>query len=725
MLVNTPPTPYNDRLHCRHEGTMDLILALLLMTADTAPLAGTLCFDGGRECVATSGTRIDVAKQDALRAYAWTSEDGRTVVVGELQPDMGHIDLALPSSPGKADPRRPAVRLSVRGDAGRGWPADVGFTLKQSKEKYWKWTLPAESTKGEVTVHLPAGEYRLWVEAERHRSASRQLRADENLALGQITLDPLPSISGRITRLDEERIVPVAGATIALPDGTIAVTANEQGAFRVELPQPIPEEIKVTSPGLGMRIVPLERLGSENDLGEIRLEAGVTLRLDLDRTGEARDETIRVDLQKKGTRYEHSPVTSREVRPDQESIELADLSAGDYLVQFEGDHELERLVVPVEIGAVDVTTRVEIHPWVLEGTVTIGDEPLREGTVRLTPYNLGPTWEATVPTDRDGRFRGTFWQTGRLNALVKVSDALGGLMYTESPELGSNPSRWDIRFRKRTIHGRVLDAETGVGVGAAKLKLQTEGADGNRGYSSVQVAENGEYEIAAWQDGTYDLTVTSEEFLSKTTSVALTDADGSRNVDIALERGTGVTLAVVWTSGQPVADAQILEGVARDGHNAELFHKTDAAGRLPLRVAPGQTRVLYVLPREGSLAVTRVSATGAGDRPLRVEVLPPTGTLQLELRDSDGNGADGFVMLRYNGEWIPYPVCGRMRGARIAKGKRELYGLPAGAWEIWALAPTNVPRTIPNRVPAHAPVRVGVASGVTKAEVTVVAVPFD
>jgi hypothetical protein len=695
------------------------------MTTDAAPITGTLCFSGGRECVATIGTRIAVAKQDAQRRYTWTSEDGRTVVVGELQPDTGQIDLALPSSRGETDSRRPAVTLSVRGDAGRGWPAAVVFTLKQSKEKYWEWTLPAGSTRGEMTIYLPAGEYRLWAEAERHRPASRQFRVDENLALGQITLDPLPSISGRITRLDEKRIVPVAGAKIALPHGTIAVTANEQGIFRVELPEPIPEEIKVTSPGLGMRIVPLERLGSDNDLGEIRLEAGVTLRLDLDRTGEARDETIRLQLQKKGTRYEHSLVTSREVRPDQESIELADLSAGDYLVLFEGDHELERLVVPVEIGAANVTTRVEIHPWVLQGTVTIGEEPLREGTVRLTPYHLGPTWEATVPTDRDGRFRRTLWQTGRLNALVRISDAVGGLMYTTSPELGSDPSTWDIRFRKRTIHGRVLDAETGAGVGAVKLKLQTEAADGGRGYSSVQVAETGEYEIAAWQDAVYDLTVTSDEFLSKTTSVALTDADGSRKVDITLERGTRVTLEVVWTSGQPVAGAQVLEGVARDGHNAELFHTTDAAGRLPLRVAPGQTRVLYVLPREGSLAVMRVSATEPGDRPVRVEVLPPTGTLQLELRDSDGKGADGFVMLRYNGEWIPYPVCGRMRGARIAEGKRELYGLPAGAWEIWALAPTNVPRSIPNRVPAHAPVRVGVASGVTKAEVTVVAVPFD
>ncbi|MCM2317277.1 MAG: carboxypeptidase-like regulatory domain-containing protein [Thermoanaerobaculia bacterium] len=704
---------------------MNLILALLLMATDAAPLAGTLCFDGARECVATSGTRIDVAKHDAQRAYTWASEDGRTVVVGELQPDVERIDLALPSSPGETDPRRQAVTLSVRGDAGRGWPADVGFTLKQSKEKSWTWTLPAGSTKGEMTIHLPAGEYRLWAEAKRHRSASRQIRANENLDLGQVTLDPLPSISGRITRLDGERIVSVAGARIALSDGRIATTANEQGAFRVELPEPIPEEIKVTSPGLGVRIVPLERLGSENDLGEIRLEAGVRLRLELDRTGEARDQTIRVRLQKRGTRYEHSPVTSRKMRPEQESIELADLSAGDYLVLLEGDHELERLVLPVEIGAANVTKRVEIHPWVLEGTVAIGEEPLREGTVRLTPYNLGPTWEATVPTDRDGRFRGTFWQTGRLNALVKVSDALGGLMYTESPELGSDPSRWDIRFRKRTIHGRVLDAETGGGVGAVKLKLQTETAGGSRGYSSVQVAENGAYEIAAWQDAVYDLTVASEEYLSKTTSVALTDSDGSRKVDIALERGTRVTLAVVWTSGQPVAEAQILEGVARDGHNAELFHKTDAAGRLPLRVASGQTRVLYVLPREGSLAVARVGAAGAGDKPVRVEVLPPTGTLQLELQNADGKGADGFVMLRYNGEWIPYPVSGRMRGARIAEGKREFYGLPAGAWEIWALAPTNVPRSIPNRVPTHAPVRVGVASGVTKAEVTVVAIPFD
>lgn len=704
---------------------MGLILALLLMTVDASPLAGTLCFDDGRECVATSGTTIDVVKKDAHRAYTWTSEDGRTVVVGELEPDIARIDLALPSSPGDTDPGRPAVRLSVRGDTGRGWPADVGFTLAQSKEKRWKWTLPAGSTQGEMTVHLPAGEYRMWVEAERHLSASRQLQVNEDLALGQITLDPLPSISGRVMKLDEDRIVPVAGAEIVLPDGKLAVAANEQGVFRVELLQPVPEEIRVTSPGLGTRVVPLERLGSENDLGEVRLEAGVTLRLDLDRSGEARDETIRVHLMRKGARYEHSPVTSREVPSDQKSIELADLSAGDYLVLFEGDHELERLVVPVEIGAADVTTRIEIRPWTLEGTVAIGDEPLRKGTVRLTPYNLGPTWEATVPTDSDGRFGGTFWQTGRLNALVRLTEALGGLMYTESPELGSNPSRWDIRFKKRTIHGRVLDAETGAGIGDVKLKLQTESADGNRAYSSVQVARNGEYEIAAWQDGVYDLTVTSEEFLSKTTSVALTDADGSRNVDIAMERGMGVTLEVVWTSGQPVAGAQVLEGVARDGHNAELFHKTDAAGRLPLRIAPGQTRVLYVLPREGSLAFTRVSATDAENRRVRLEVLPPTGTLQLELRDADGNGADGFVMLRYNGEWIPYPVCGRMRGARIAKGRREIYGLPAGAWEIWALAPTTVPRTIPNRVPAHAPVRAGVASGVTKVEVAVVAVPFD
>jgi hypothetical protein len=93
---------------------MDLLLALFFMTADAAPLAGTLCFDEGCECVATIGTTIDVAEQDAQRAYTWTSEDGRTVVVGELQPDMGQIDLALPSSPGETDPGRPAVRLSVR-----------------------------------------------------------------------------------------------------------------------------------------------------------------------------------------------------------------------------------------------------------------------------------------------------------------------------------------------------------------------------------------------------------------------------------------------------------------------------------------------------------------------------------------------------------------------------------------------------------------------------------
>lgn len=130
--------------------------------------------------------------------------------------------------------------------------------------------------------------------------------------------------------------------------------------------------------------------------------------------------------------------------------------------------------------------------------------------------------------------------------------------------------------------------------------------------------------------------------------------------------------------------------------------------------------MLYVLPREGSLAVARVSEAAAGERPLRIEVLPPAGTLQLELRDTDGNAADAFILLRYNGEWIPYPVSGRMRSARTAKGKREINGLPAGAWEVWALAPSKVPGPVPNVVPSHPPVRVGIASGVTKAEVTVV-----
>ncbi|HUP44010.1 MAG TPA: carboxypeptidase-like regulatory domain-containing protein [Thermoanaerobaculia bacterium] len=699
---------------------MNEFLMLVLLAAETTVPVGSLCFETQHECVATKAATIEVEPHDAARRFVWTAADGRTVVAGELASEATTVDLGLPASRSSTDGGRRSVRFSVDGNTGRGWPHDVRFTLIESKEKRWAWTLPAKQTKGEVTIHTVATAQRLTIAAARHLTAVRQIPPAQNLDLRQITLKPLPAIAGRVTRVDGEEIAAVMGAQIVLPEGKVGTTTNEQGTFRMELSEPLPQEVVVVVPGLASHVVAFQRLDAENDLGEIRLAEGAALRVEIERPDAVRAKSVKMQLLKRAERrYEPSVVTTATLQPEQESILFSDLAAGEYVIVFEGQGELERLAVPVEIGKEDVTLPVAIRPYRLEGELILGSEAMTRGHVAVHPRMWIPTWRATLPVDERGTFGGLMWQPGKLSGFV-AETGLGGLLIAESPELGSDPSIWKISFRKRLIEGRVFDAQTREGAGKVKLRLETASPEGLRGYTSVSVAPEGTYEILAWQDGTYDLRLTADEYLPLNRSVVLTERDDSRKVDFPLERGTKMTLEAVWGSGQPVAGSQVLEGIAPDGHNPERIHVTDSAGRLALRVAPNEPRLLYVLPREGSFLPVRITAGSVtGEQPLRVEVPPPVGTIRVSTRDREGNHVPGIIVMRFNGEWLPYPVTGRLRTNRVAGGI-ELLGMPAGAYEIWAVAPgRRGEATAPHRPPAHAPARVGLAGGEVSVEVTV------
>jgi hypothetical protein len=139
---------------------------------------------------------------------------------------------------------------------------------------------------------------------------------------------------------------------------------------------------------------------------------------------------------------------------------------------------------------------------------------------------------------------------------------------------------------------------------------------------------------------------------------------------------------------------------------------TDAAGILSLRVRPGETRTLYVLPTEGSFLPVRITTgRSADDEPQRVEIPAPAGKLRVRLKDGYGNATQGVVLMRYNGEWISYPVSARLRN-NASPGMIEYTALPAGAYELWAVIPRGR-EAIANMPPSHPPVRAGVAAGET------------
>jgi hypothetical protein len=691
---------------------MILIILLLLLATEEASPRGSLCFSDAEQCHTWAGDDIEVPPEDAVRRYVWMSEDHRTLIVGELPAGGTSIDL---DAAGKSARE---MTLVVRGHSNRGWPADIRFRLAESKDKSWSWTIPAQSTEREIRIYSPAGEHRLMLTAPRHRTEGRTLRAEKKLALGTIELRPLSAVSGKVTQTVEERVTAVHGAQLFLADGTAAATTDEQGQFRFELSEFGTKEIVVAAPGLGSRAIPLERLEAENDLGVIHLERGVTLTLLVDRDDDIGNAKLGIRLLRKHPdRHEPSVVARAELAAGEDKTSFADLAPGEYRLLIEGADVLQRMAVPLAIETIDLEETIAIRPFELRGNVRFGEEALREGEVEISPLGLGPTWRSRLEIDSEGQFGGVLWQTGRFSGFVFSTETGGGILHADSPELGADPSEWTLSFKKRSIHGRILDSQTGAPAKDVDFGLKTTTQSG-RGHSSVKVTPEGQYEISAWEDGLYDLIVTAPDYLPVTKTIELSDADGTRKLDIPLDSGSNVTMEFFWASGARIVSPHIFEGVARDGYNPERIHRTDASGKLTLSVRGETPRVLYVAPQEGSFAVVRVSPNrSSNDRPLRVEVPEPAGSLRLTMKHVQEASIPGIVMMRYNGEWLPYPLSGRFRSD--AGGVAQFLRLPAGAYELWAIPTPSKGESLVNAPPPHHPTWVGVTGGETIAELLV------
>jgi hypothetical protein len=675
---------------------------------------GQLCLADELQCTPTTGLRFVVPEASSDRRYVWMTEDYEAVFLGVVPASSSLIDVRA----GQDEMR--VVSLAVRGDAQRSWPADVAVTIQESRDKEWKWTIPASASETRTKLHLPPGDFVLLLTAPRHYRHGRRLPAGPQTDLGVIQLKPLPGIRGRIVQTKDAAVVPVWGASIVFGDGKVGGVSDEQGRFRVELAEPVTMEFTVVSPGLGSRTLKVDRIERENDLGEIRLDAGVTLTLEIEREEDLLNESLRVQLMRHDDTLHHLHVARAELAPDEEELSFADLSPGKYYVQLSGERPLERMSVAVEIDREDVTKRIAIAPFRLRGQVLLGEEPVRNAEVELMPPEEEQNvWRAKLALDEEGSFRAVLWQRGRLTAFVHGKD-LGGVLHDESPELGTDPSEWTIRFKNRLIHGRIVDSENGVPAKDARLDLKTTGPKANS-RSSIRVSPQGEYRILAWRDAIYDLIVSAPDYLPETRTIVLGEVEGSQEIDFALDRGLQAEVQFFWPGGQPILSPNIYEGVARDGRQPERQHRTNSAGVLSMSVPAGGSRLIYVLPYEGSFTPVRVSAKrSADDPPVRVEVPLPSGTLRLKLKVPEERVGEVFVVMRYNGEWIPHVITARLRQSH-GNGFIEFPGLPDGAYDVWVLQ--SLSGSVPSSIPSAPPARGGVGAGTSEVEVDVIEVP--
>lgn len=674
---------------------------------DTAVVKGVLCFVGGKraaECRSVTGTKLTVAAPDVERTVVWSNADGKQLVFGVLPRKTETIDLM--------DKALGNVSLSVRGDRRHGWPEDLRIDIADSNKKNWIWTVPAKSADLLADLRMPVGKYTIVFSADHHLKEERRVFVQKNTALPDVVLRPMPAVAGRVLTMKDE---PIANVDIVRADGKVVASTGEQGSFRGEVGEPLPDTLLVEKHGFGSQLIPVQFAEGDADLGTIRLSAGVNLSLTIDRPQGDRDPLV-VTLQRKTkSKYEYTPVGTKEVAGDDRKLVFGDLDKGDYCVIVEGKAPLERLTTQVELDDTDVEKDIKIEPYRVDGTATIGDDPI-DGDLVISMSRFSLNLNMRI---ENGRFTATLWQHGTLTGLVRAKD-LGTYEVVTSPDLGADPSVWDIRFPKRLISGRVYDEQTKQAIDGAKMDLLRSSGDA-RWYGAIHIQEDGSFSILAVKNGTYELNVTAPDHMAMKQTVEIHEGDdASVERDFPLPAGQLAVLEAVWASGAPVANAVVLDGVAADGYQAERQYTLDAAGKLSLRLQRDETRTLYIVPREGSLAVAHLAAQDGGDStPMRVVVPNPAGSLHIDISTADGKPAsEAAVGMRFNGEFIPAPVLYEI-GFRVnlqAVSDRLLLQLPAGAYELWPVHKQSWATSSQSRPPIGAAKNVDLSAGAINVE---------
>jgi hypothetical protein len=704
------------------ENNMKNLLFLLLLCAGSLIAGetpkGTICF--GTDCTPASESTFEVKPADVERRFVWMSNDASNIMLGTLAAKAVSVDL---------DPKDAAtVTLSVRGNAQRGWPLETRFGIVESKDRQWRWSVPAKLIGEPMSIRVKPGTYTMLIGAEHHKGERRQLKVDaKGLALHEITLAPLSAVTGRVVTMKktgddkEPKETPVAGAQLARSDGKILGSTNEQGAFRVELiepiaKEPIAKELVFIAPGLGNRVVPLNILAPDTDLDVISLSSGVKLTVHIARADSVKSKRLHVKLTEPSkTEYENTSIATRDLNAGDDDIVFPDLSAGEYFLTLVGDGVLEKLTTTIPIRTEDVSKEIRLSPFQLQGSVRLGSEPLHEGKVDI--QDSKHTWGAGAPIDGDGRFGGAMWQAEGIIGFVNSKDT-GALPVDGNPKLTGDPATWDIAFKRRLISGKIFDEETKAPIAHSELDLQLEartqpGQPGpSRLYSVVHVDDDGRYSIGAPRDGVYDLSAKAPDHIAAKVTLELTDHDDSKTADLPLSRGIEQIIDFVWSNGEPVGQASVVEGIARDGYNAAWYGGTDATGRLRLRMHAGDRKTFFVVPKEGSFVPVHVVADET--KPMRAVIPQPVASLVMKFQDTDKKPVPAGAAIRWNGEWLLPSVFPLLHTSRIDSGSLLFALLPAGSYEVWgvrepqeAVAP-----------PAREPVRVGLSAGEQTIEIT-------
>ena len=390
-------------------------------------------------------------------------------------------------------------------------------------------------------------------------------------------------------------------------------------------------------------------------------------------------------------------------------VTFPDVAEGLYIVLASGPQPLQRLSAKANVGSAGATVRLAVPETKTALHVTLAGAPLPRARVALTQDEL--RWHTEVDTDEAGHFEGPLWEPGIYSASI-TRDRTSA---PHSVDVTLSPRPLTVDVPDRHVTGRVLTGD-GKPVAGAQVTLRSESRISVLTVRAIS-APDGRFEFFGVREGAHILTARKPSYVNSDAARFELRGATTHTGDLVLTRGEPRIVRVIGAGDAPIAGATLL--TACDG-NVKSTAVTNAEGRADVAVPASASCAVYVLPKEGSLAVARFE----GPQTLLVRVPEGSSSLRLILKTDAGTPfPDVALLMRIDGMVVP-PEIARLlatRGFRLMtddEGSISLAHIPPGTYEFWPYRSAVEGQTIyEGSADVKAPISVKVLTGENEATV--------
>lgn len=649
-----------------------LLLTAVLMPESESAVPGSICMTDAAAttppvCVATLGNTITVSDRTTAASYVWRRANGADIALGTIPPAT--TTLVWPA-------RSSAVRIRDGGNT--AWTEDVTIDVT-TKGGHWQLTLAAREAR--TLRRLALAEENATVTASAaHRQPARIDLMPARLSY-ELVLVPISTWNGRV--VDKKTRKGVAGVMVtALPHEVSVASTDYAGNFRFEVPTEWPSALRFSAGKFGTKTIPAPPARVDTTLPWVELTSAGAIALEVERE---EDIDIDIDLWEMTTDDDGVHVASQPLRRGDTVRRFEDLDEGEYEVRLRGAGTFERYSARVTVREGEVSTeRIVLDPVALDISVVREKKGVPYATLVIT--HMGSRWETDAVTDLTGHARGALWQQGLL--LARVSQpGTGGTLMTRRSITGTNAVEWLIDLIGGSVTGTAVDSVEHFPVAQAKVYLETKGTGGTQ-QLLARTDEKGDFEFAFVPEGEQSITLQAVGYALAQQTFQLQPGSPPRRIRFELVPVETIAVRVVNSYGMPLVGATMTDGLTA---TAEQW-VTNAEGRVSVPLKRGEAKTVFVLPREGSIAVATLSSDPGPDGLKEQLISVPKGEATIDIRTQDSSGGavpDVELLLRYNGVIIPQVVTRlmlRLHGNVLRTGSAggtQLRNLPLAYYEFW------------------------------------------